>query len=163
MTGLPGDKRRGKILTQKHLAGYRRAHDAQRSFAGQQAAKSGATVPGVAAAIRKAYGDVFDKLQAKGLVTLTQSQDEALEAAAKARADKTGKPLAEVREKLLASMQGESTLDVKRSADGAIQGFYDPESGQSFLIADGLTEDAAATACRPCVGCTATTWATWKE
>ncbi|HQQ69092.1 MAG TPA: hypothetical protein PLL92_02115, partial [Alicycliphilus sp.] len=108
-----------------------------------QPAKTGATVSGIAAAIRKAYGNVLGQLQVKGIVTLTQSQDEAIEAAAKARADKTGQPLVQVREQLLASVRNNVDLDIKRSADGAIQGFYDPQSGQSFLIADGLTDQAA--------------------
>ncbi len=33
--------------------------------------------------------------------------------------------------------------DIRRSADGAIQGFFDPQTGQSFLIADNLTAEAA--------------------
>lgn len=35
------------------------------------------------------------------------------------------------------------SIEIKHSANGAIQGFYDPQSGQSFLIADGLTTEAA--------------------
>ncbi|MBS0506593.1 MAG: hypothetical protein JSR53_04325, partial [Proteobacteria bacterium] len=69
-----------------------------------QPAKTGSTVSTIAAAIRQAYGNVLGQLQAKGLVTLVQSQDEAIDAAAKARADKTGEPAAQVREKLLASV-----------------------------------------------------------
>jgi len=37
LTGLPGDKGRSKILTQKHLAGYRRANDPAFSAAGARA------------------------------------------------------------------------------------------------------------------------------
>ncbi|HRM83988.1 MAG TPA: hypothetical protein PLY99_16735, partial [Acidovorax temperans] len=33
--------------------------------------------------------------------------------------------------------------DIRRSADGSIQGFFDPQTGQSFLIADNLTAEAA--------------------
>jgi hypothetical protein len=36
-----------------------------------------------------------------------------------------------------------STIDIRRSANGAIQGFFDPQTGQSFLIADNLTAEAA--------------------
>jgi hypothetical protein len=109
LTGLPGNKRRGKILTQKHLAGYRRANDPQRSSA-PQPSTTGATVATITDAIRKAYGNVLDKLQAKGLVTLVQSQDDAIEAAAKARADKTGQPLEVVLEELLASVSKSSAM-----------------------------------------------------
>lgn len=38
LAGLPGDRGRGKILTEKHLAGYRRAYGPAFSFAGEQAA-----------------------------------------------------------------------------------------------------------------------------
>ena len=35
-------------------------------------------------------------------------------------------------------------VDVKYSANGAIQGFYDPATGKSFLVADALTAESAA-------------------
>ena len=89
-------------LTEKNLAGWRRANDTQQSVAAP--AKTGSTTT-IATAIRKAYGNVLEKLQAKGLVTLVQSQDEAIEAAAKARSAKTGKPLAQVREALRESVR----------------------------------------------------------
>lgn len=67
--------------------------------------KTGATISTVAASIRKAYGNVLDKLQASGLVTLTQTQDEAIEAAAQARAEKTGQAVDDVREALRAGVR----------------------------------------------------------
>lgn len=97
-----------KILTEKNLAGYRHANDARRSFADQQAAtatKSGESTSTIAAAIRRAYGSLLDKLQAKGLVTLVQTEDEAVEAAAKARAAKTGQPVEQARATLRASVK----------------------------------------------------------
>lgn len=36
-----------------------------------------------------------------------------------------------------------SNPDIRRSADGSIQGFFDPQTGQSFLVADNLTAEAA--------------------
>ena len=42
-----------------------------------------------------------------------------------------------------AEMFGSNSLDVKRSANGAIQGFFDPQTGQSFLVADNLTAESA--------------------
>ncbi len=74
-------------------------------FSRSAPAKSGATTTTIATAIRKAYGNALDRLQAKGLVTLVQSQNEAIEAAAKARAEKTGEPVAQVRERLMASVR----------------------------------------------------------
>ena len=52
-------------------------------------------------AIAKAYGKALDKLQAKGLVTLTQTREQALEAAARARSAATGEPMAQVRAGLM--------------------------------------------------------------
>lgn len=72
---------------------------------GAAAAPSGATITQVAGAIRRAYGSLLDKLQAKGLVTLVQSEDEAVEAAAQARAAKTGEALERARASLMASVQ----------------------------------------------------------
>lgn len=50
----------------------------------------------IRAAIQKAYGNLLQKLETKGLVSLVQTEAEAIEAAARARADKTGQPVAEV-------------------------------------------------------------------
>lgn len=100
----------------------------------------------IRAAIAKAYGKLLGQLESKGLVTLTQTQEQAIEAAARARADKTGQPLADVRASLMGSVSNSvatDDLDIRRSANGAIQGFFDPQTGQSFLIADNLTAEAA--------------------
>ncbi len=48
LTGLPGDKGRSKILTQKHLAGWRRASNPAFSFAGEKAATANTMALGVA-------------------------------------------------------------------------------------------------------------------
>jgi len=89
----------------------------------------------IRAAIAKAYGKLLDKLEAKGLVTLTQTQEEAIDAAAKARAAVTGEAVEDVKRSLMES--------VKNSSNGAIEGFHDPVSGKTFLIADALTEESA--------------------
>lgn len=74
---------------------------------GQAAAKQQPSTPvaTIRSAITKAYGKLLGQLESKGLVTLTQTEDEAIEAAARARADKTGQPLAEVRATLRASVK----------------------------------------------------------
>jgi hypothetical protein len=97
----------------------------------------------IRAAITRAYGKLLGQLEAKGLVTLAQTEAQAIEAAAQARAKKTGGDVAQIKRSLTAAMQGDTDLDVKRSANGAIQGFFDPQTGQSFLIADNLSAEAA--------------------
>jgi hypothetical protein len=69
----------------------------------------------IRAAITKAYGKLLGQLESKGLVTLTQTQEQAIEAAARARADKTGQPLAEVRASLMGSVSNSKrvTRDVR--------------------------------------------------
>jgi len=70
--------------------------------------ETGSTINTIAAAIRKTYGDVLDKLQAKNLITLTQTQDEAIEAAAKARAKVTGERVEDVKRSLMASVKNQA-------------------------------------------------------
>lgn len=59
----------------------------------------------IRAAINKAYGNLLDKLEAKGLVTIAQTEREAIEAAAQARADKTGGDVEQIKRQMLASVQ----------------------------------------------------------
>lgn len=132
------------ILTEKHLDGYRRKNSPAAMSRTVQPLRTPATT--IRASITKAYGKLLGQLEAKGLVTLTQTQEQAIEAAAQARADKTGQPLAEVRASLMGSVSNSlatDDLDIRRSANGSIQGFFDPQTGQSFLIADNLTAEAA--------------------
>jgi hypothetical protein len=103
-------------------------------------------VAAIRAAINKRYGRLLEKLEAKGLVTLTQTEAQAMAAAAQARADKSGTELAAELDGLKQPKDGPtkpSGLDIKRSANGAIQGFFDPVTGKAFLVADGLTEKTA--------------------
>ena len=59
----------------------------------------------IRAAITKAYGNLLDKLEGKGLVTIAQTEREAIEAAAQARADKTGGDVEQIKRQMLASVQ----------------------------------------------------------
>lgn len=59
----------------------------------------------IRAAITKAYGTLLDKLEGKGLVTIAQTEREAIEAAAQARADKTGGDVEQIKRQMLASVQ----------------------------------------------------------
>jgi len=93
----------------------------------------------IRAAITKAYGTLLDKLEGKGLVTIAQTEREAIEAAAQARADKTGGDADAIAGRMM-SMAG---LDVKYSANGNIEGFFDRQTGKSFLVADNLTAASA--------------------
>ncbi|MDD2608627.1 MAG: hypothetical protein PHX60_02895 [Giesbergeria sp.] len=106
----------------------------------QQAPRTPAAT--IRTAITQAYGKLLGQLESKGLVTLAQTEAQAIEAAAQARAQKTGGDVAQIKRSLSAAMQGGTGLDVKRS-NGAVQGFFDPQTGQSFLIADNLTAEAA--------------------
>ncbi len=90
--------------------------------------KSGNTVTALRAALKRAYGGVLAGLESAGLVTLVQTQDEAIAAAATARAQVTG-------ESVHGALQ---SLRASHAQGGTIQGFYEPASGQSFLIADGI-------------------------
>ena len=82
--------------------------------AAQQAPRTPAAT--IRAAISKAYGKLLGQLEAKGLVTLAQTEAQAVEAAAQARAAKTGGDVAQIKRSLTAAMQGDTDLDVKRSA-----------------------------------------------
>ena len=59
----------------------------------------------IRAAITKAYGKLLGQLESKGLVTLTQTQEQAIEAAAQARAAKTGGDVAQIRQSLMAAVK----------------------------------------------------------
>ena len=59
----------------------------------------------IRAAITKAYGKLLGQLESKGLVTLTQTEDDAIEAAAQARAAKTGQSVEQARSTLRASVK----------------------------------------------------------
>ena len=76
----------------------------------------------IRAAITKAYGKLLGQLESKGLVTLTQTEDEAIEAAAQARAAKTGRSVERERARLHASIRGE--------ADELSMSIYSDEAGK---------------------------------
>ncbi|HOV59000.1 MAG TPA: hypothetical protein PLN91_14070, partial [Rhodanobacteraceae bacterium] len=63
--------------------------------------REGGNVDEIEQAIAKTYGKALDKLQAKGLVALVQTREQALEAAARARSAATGEPLDQVRAGLM--------------------------------------------------------------
>jgi hypothetical protein len=108
--------------------------------------KPSTPVATVRAAIAERYGRLLEKLEVKGLVTVTQTEEQAMAAAAQARADKNGTRLDVELDGLKRPSDGSAKpadLDIKRSADGTIQGFFDPVTGKAFLVADGLTEQTA--------------------
>jgi hypothetical protein len=111
-----------------------------------QGAKSPRTpISTITQAITKAYGNLLPRLEGKGLVSLTQTEEEAIAAAAQARADQNGGDVEAIKESLRRSVLASeaSDIDVKRSADGNLEGFFDPATGKSFLIADNLTAESA--------------------
>ena len=62
----------------------------------------------IRAAIQKAYGKLLERLEAKGLVTLVQSVEDAVEAAAQARAKVTGERVEDVKRSLMASVKNQA-------------------------------------------------------
>ncbi len=98
------------------------------------------TVAKIRDAITKAYGNTLSRLEAKGLVTIAQTEDDAITAAALARAEKMGGDFSKLKRQMLASVQ---IVDIKYSKEGGIEGFFDRTTGKSFLVADNLTEKTA--------------------
>ena len=97
--------------------------------------------------LRNAYGRLALTLENKGIVTLAQSEADAISEAAQARATQNGTGIEAERAKLSRATERQSPdsdLDIKRSESGAIQGFYDPATGKSFLVADNLAPENAA-------------------
>lgn len=117
------------------------------------------------AQLRQAIGKhakTLADLEKNGLVTIAQTQDQALTAAALARAEKTGQSAATIKRLMLAAIDrpitnhedcvsdleghfsdasSQGALDIKRSASGQIQGFFDPVTFKSFLVADALSAE----------------------
>jgi hypothetical protein len=69
-----------------------------------RAAPTGATTSTIRTAITKAYGNLLPRLEGKGLVSLTQTEEEAIAAAAQARADQTGGDVEAIKESLRKSV-----------------------------------------------------------
>ena len=88
-----------------------------------QGAKSPRTpISTITQAIAKAYGNLLPRLEGKGLVSLTQTEEEAIAAAAQARADKTGGDVevikVQLRASVLASQRGTTTGMPETQAPG---------------------------------------------
>jgi hypothetical protein len=64
----------------------------------------------VRAAISKAYGNLLSQLEKRKLVIVTQTQEEAIEAAAQARSDKTGESVDSIKESLMASVNNSAAM-----------------------------------------------------
>lgn len=97
---------------------------------------TGSTATTIRAAITKAYGGLLARAERAGLVEVHQTEAEALQAAAQARAAKSGETVGEALARLRESLipVGEAT---------ATEGFFDPQTGKAFLIADALTPATA--------------------
>lgn len=109
-------------------------------------APTGTPTTTIREAIAKAYGNLLPRLESKGLVYLTQTEEDAIADAAQARAAKIGGDVEAIKQalrKAVVAQVGDSSIDVKYSQDGHLEGFFDPEIGRAYLIADGLTEQSA--------------------
>ncbi len=109
----PGMRR---ILTEKNLVGWRKENTTRNSAA---TSTSGTPAATIRAAIQKAYGKLLDRLEARGLVTLTQTQEEAIDAAAQARAAVTGERVEDVRKRVMASVK--NSLSPMKSIDANVR------------------------------------------
>lgn len=116
------------IKTERDLGNYRQTNGIQESLASH--VSTGFSVAEIKESLSKTFGHAADKLQRLGLVTVVQTEKEAMDLAYKARAEKAGKDL--------------SDFDVKYSETGDVQGFYDKQTGKSFLVADNLTDETAS-------------------
>lgn len=116
------------IKTERDLGNYRQTNGIQESLASH--VSTGFSVAEIKESLSKTFGHAADKLQRLGLVTVVQTEKEAMDLAYKARAEKAGKDV--------------SDFDVKYSETGDVQGFYDKQTGKSFLVADNLTDETAS-------------------
>lgn len=67
-------------------------------------------ITAIRSAITQAYGNLLGKLEGRGLMQITQTQDEAIEAAAKARAKMTGESVATERATLMESVNKSAAM-----------------------------------------------------
>ena len=128
-------------------------------------------IPGIGAgesghirsALKQAYGTLLEQLESASLVRLNRNLEAALDAAAQARSLRSGVDVAQERQMLASHMLASHTfaghapaghapagyvtsaagIDVKRSAAGDIQGFFDPVAQQAYLIEEHLTPSSA--------------------
>jgi Large polyvalent protein associated domain 38/Large polyvalent protein-associated domain 5/Large polyvalent protein-associated domain 1/ADP-Ribosyltransferase in polyvalent proteins len=92
-------------------------------------------------AMVKAYGPLFAQLEKRGLVVLKQTKEDAIEAAAQDLAKLKGRDIDAVRSEISRSLGSDPNGDEYQG--GYVQGFFDSDTGKSYLIADGLTAERA--------------------
>ncbi len=83
-------------------------------------------------AIERRLPGVLPALEQSGKVTLARSLAEAQAAAQAARQAKRS------------TAEGSADYDYKRSAEGRVQGFYDPVTGKAYLVTEALTDPSAS-------------------
>lgn len=111
-------------------------------FSRQESAAEGMTVAGLRDKLKGFLGSVAAKLEQKGLLQIVQSEQDAIEAMAQARAKKSGRSV-EVERATLQKQLKSKDPSVQESLMAGVEGLFDKQSGVSFLIADNLTPETA--------------------
>ena len=137
---IGSDGLRFSQIAQENIAGYRDGTRPDPATSADTAAHLTGRPPRtpmtkIREAIQRMYGSLLDKLEAAGRVTLTQTLEEALDAAAEARARMTGQTIEQARREVL------DTLRMQEA--GRIEGFYDPHTMRTYLVADNLSVETA--------------------
>ena len=115
-----------------------------------EARRSEAPVPtgGSVGAIREAlvanYGDLANTLESKGLLSLVETEAEAVELLVRDLVQAQGVTEAEARETVNRQLRiGSTELGVRAARGGVIEGFFHPATGKSYLVASALTPESA--------------------
>lgn len=89
------------------------------SFAGARAATADTPIATIRQSLASAYGNLLQRLESKGLVSLTQTDEDAIAAAAQARADKNGGDAEQIKQSLMASVR--NSLSPMKSIDANVR------------------------------------------
>lgn len=107
-------------------------------------APAGGSVGAIRAALAANYGDLASALESKGLLSLVETEAEAVELLVRDLVQAQGVTEAEARETVNRQLRiGSTELDVRAARGGAIEGFFHPATGKSYMVASALTPETA--------------------
>ena len=107
-------------------------------------APTGGSVGAIRAALAANYGDLASTLESKGLLSLVATEAEAVELLVRDLVQAQGVTEAEARETVNRQLRiGSTELDVRAARGGAIEGFFHPATGKSYMVASALTPETA--------------------
>ena len=105
---------------------------------------TGGSVGAIRAALAANYGDLASTLESKGLLSLVETEAEAVELLVRDLVQAQGVTEAEARETVNRQLRiGSTELDVRAARGGAIEGFFHPATGKSYMVASALTPETA--------------------